>query len=657
MKPKQSFFLFLAFLMMCLDIHAKNFRIESPDGKITVEVIVDNQISWSVTMDGKQIIDPSPIALQLETETLGISPGLLKSEQKEINETTQADVPYKFKNVVDHCNQLLLNFRRDYAIRFRAYDNGVAYRFEIGKKGEITVKDEICRFNFTRGCSVLFPEEKNFQTGFEPHYTDTLLAAIGTKQFCSLPALVTTADGMKIGITETGQSRYPAMFLQGTERNSLKAIFPPFPRTEWAKSSFFYNKEVLKEKIIENESYIARVSGSITLPWRCLMLAREDVELIENNLPYILAEKKVIEDISWIKPGKAAWEWWSACNVFGVDFKSGINTDTYKYYIDFASEYGLEYIIMDGQWSEYIRIDKPSPNVDIERIISYGKEKNVRVILWVHWGALVKDLEKYLKIFSDWGAAGIKVDFLNRADQSMVSYFEDIAAVAAKNKLMVDFHGAFKANGLQRKYPNVVNFEGVYGGEMNKFTNKVTPGHNVTIPFTRMLAGPMDYTPGAMRNETEKGFNVNYSIPVSQGTRCHQAAMYVVYEAPLQMLCDNASLYRQEPEYTRFIAGVPVTWDETVGLAGRAKEYIVVARKNGDSWYIGAMTGWTAREVEVDLSFIGEGNWEMECVADGINADRFASDYILKKEKLKNKKLKISMAPGGGYAAVLRKIN
>jgi alpha-glucosidase len=386
------------------------------------------------------------------------------------------------------------------------------------------------------------------------------------------------------------------------------------------------------------------------------MLAREDVKLIENNLPYILAEKSVLEDVSWIKPGKAAWEWWSACNVFGVDFKSGINTDTYQYYIDFASEYGLEYIMMDGQWSEYIRIDKPSPNVDIEKIIGYGKQKNVDVILWVHWGALVKDLEKYLKIFSDWGAAGVKVDFLNRADQSMVSYYEDIAAVAAKNKLLVDFHGAFKANGLQRKYPNVVNFEGVYGGEMNKFSNTVTPVHNVTIPFTRMLAGPLDYTPGAMRNETAKGFTVNYAIPVSQGTRCHQAGMYIVFEAPLQMLCDNASLYLQEPEYTRFIAGVPVTWDETVGLAGRAKEYVVVARRNGDNWYIGGMTDWTTREVEVDLGFMGEGDWEIEYVADGVNADRYPSDYVLNKEKLKNKKLKISMAPGGGYAAKLKKL-
>jgi alpha-glucosidase len=586
--------------------------------------------------------------LQLENETLGNNPRITKSAIKEVNETTQAVIPYKFKNVVDHCNELLLKFKGDYAVRFRAYNNGVAYRIEVDKNGEIIVNNEVCEFNFAGGCSVLFPEEKGFQSGYERLYTDTLLAAIGEKQFCSLPALVSSHDGIKTGITETGQSDYPAMFLKKTNRNALEAIFPPFPLE-------IENLTYKSERIIKTAPYIAKISGSRALPWRCLMFAREDKQLIENNLPYILAEKNILEDVSWIKPGKVAWEWWSASNVFKVNFKSGINTETYKYYIDFASEYGLEYIIMDGGWSDRVQLDIPGEGIDIKEIIRYGKEKGVGVIVWMTGMSLDNDRERFLDVYAKWGVAGIKVDYLNRADQLMVRYYEEIASAAAKRKMLVDFHGAFKPNGLQRKYPNIVNFEGVYGGEMNKVSNKVDPIHNVTIPFTRMLAGPMDYTPGAMRNETAKGFGVNWDAPVSQGTRCHQAAMFVVYESPLQMLCDNASLYRQEPEYTHFITQIPVTWDETVALAGKVKEYIVVARRNGDNWYIGGMTNWTAREIEVDLNFIGEGNWDILYVTDGINADRYPSDYVLNKEKLKNKKLKISMAPGGGIAAILKK--
>jgi alpha-glucosidase len=647
MKPKQLFLIIA--LIICLSSNARNYVVNSPDGKINIEVKVDERIFWSVKMDGKQVLNQSPVALQIEGEKSGDSPKLLKSFTKEINETTQAVVPYKFKNVVDHCNELLLKFKGDYSIRFRAYNNGAAYRIEVSKNGEIIVNDEVCEFNFTRGCSVLFPEEKSFHSGYEHLYTDTLLAAIGEKQFCSLPALVSSADGVKIGITETGQSDYPGMFLKGTGKDALKAIFPKFP-LKIEKLTY------KSEKITETAPYIAKTSGSRALPWRCLMLAREDKQLIENNLPFVLAEKNVLEDVSWIKPGKVAWEWWSASNVFGVSFKSGINTETYKYYIDFASKYGLEYILMDGGWSDRIQLDKPSEGVDVEEIIRYGKEKKVGVILWMTEMSLINNLEKYLNKFVEWGAAGIKVDFLERADQLMVRYCEEIAAAAAKHKMLVDFHGVFKTNGLQRKYPNVLSFEGVYGGEMNKVSNKVTPGHNVTIPFTRMLAGPMDYTPGAMRNETAKGFCVNWNIPMSQGTRCHQAAMFIVYEAPLQMLCDNASLYQREPEYTRFIAQIPATWDETIALAGKVKEYLIVARKNGDNWYIGGMTNETARETEVDLGFLAEGNWKIEYVADGVNADRYPSDYVLNKEEMVNKMLKISMAPGGGYAAILKKV-
>ncbi|WP_372935591.1 glycoside hydrolase family 97 protein, partial [Mariniphaga sediminis] len=508
--------------------------------------------------------------------------------------------------------------------------------------------NEVCELNFAGNSSVLFPEEKSFISHYEQCYLDTILTAISEDRYCSLPALVTSVDGIKVGITETGQSNYPGMFLKGTGSNSLRAIFPAVPlKTEQVNST--------NEKIIEEANYIAKVNTPFALPWRCLLIARKDAELIENNIPFLLAEKCVLDDTGWIKAGKAAWEWYSVRNIYGVDFKSGINTDTYKYYIDFASANGIEYIVMDGGWSDNININQPIPSVKIKEIINYGKKKNVGVILWMFWYALLNDLNGYLDDYADWGAAGIKVDFMQRADQLMVNYYEQIASAAAKRKLLVDFHGAFKPNGLQRKYPNVLNFEGVNGGEKNKFNHKITPMHNVTLPFTRMLAGPMDYTPGAMKNETSKGFCVNYTIPMSQGTRCHQAGMYIMYESPLQTLCDNASHYLAEPKFTRFISQIPTTWDETIALSGKVKEYVVVARRNGDKWYIGGMTNWATRDMDLTLDFLDDGEWEIEFVADGINADRYPSDYKLSKEILKSKILKFSMASGGGYAAILKK--
>ncbi len=648
MKYKSILFLLAAFL--CLNASAKNFLVESPDKSLTLKVEVGDVISWSVALDGKPLIDRSVVALQLDDEVLGVNPKVTKSSTKKVNETSQAVVNYKFSNVIDRCNELLLVFKGKYSLRFRVYNNGIAYRFETGRKGGLIVKDEKMEINFAGNCSVFFPEEESFFSHYERLYLDTTLNAISGAQMCSLPALVAAPGGIKIGITETGQSDYPAMFLKGTGGNALTATFPAVPLE--LKQVGDRNEELVKQA-----GYIAKTSAPRVFPWRCMMIAREDKELIENNIPYILAERNVIGDVSWIKPGKVAWDWWNANNIYGVDFKSGVNTETYKYYIDFASEYGLEYIILDEGWSNTTKLTEVVPGMDIQELVDYGNKKGVGVILWVIWKPLYENLEEYLDTFAKWGIVGVKIDFMQRADQLMVDYYEDIAREAAKRKMLVDFHGAFKPNGLQRKYPNVINFEGVFGSEQNKWSYELTPSHNVTLPFTRMLAGPLDYTPGAMRNETAKGFSANFDNPMSQGTRCHQAGMYVIYEAPLQMLCDNPSHYLRDPEYTGFIAKMPTLWDETVALEGKVKEYLIVARRNGNDWYIGGMNDWTARDFEVDLSFLGEGGWGIEYVADGVNADRYPADYILRKEKLAGRKLKISMAPGGGYAAILKKLN
>ena len=372
---------------------------------------------------------------------------------------------------------------------------------------------------------------------------------------------------------------------------------------------------------------------------------------------YQLSSPQAIDETDWIKPGKVAWDWYNANNLRKVDFKSGLNTPTYKYYIDFASKYNLEYIILDEGWSQSTtEILTSNPDINLHEIIDYGKSKGVGVILWVLWKPLLSNLEEILNTYATWGVAGIKVDFMQRADQQMVNIFEEIAKVAAKNRLIVDFHGCFKPNGLQRTYPNVLTFEGVKGNENHKWSAQITPEHNLTLPFTRMVAGPMDYTPGAMRNANRKNFAPSFERPMSLGTRCHQLAMYIIYESPLQMLCDSPSEYLNEPEIPAFLSKIPTIWDQTIILDASVSEFILSARRSGNNWYIAAMTNHFSRNLDIVLDFLPDGEYNMEIMSDGINADRHAEDYRYEVKKVNNNtKMKIHLAAGGGFAAILTK--
>ncbi len=646
---KQFVFIFLT-LGIAFNLNAKDYSVKSPDSSIEIKVKVADAISWSVAVDGNDVLKESTISIELADKVLGTTPKVRKTSTTNINSELSAVVPYKFKEMVDHCNELAISFKEGFALRFRAYDNGVAYRWEASLKDGIEIINEVAGLNFNDGCSILFPEEVSLYSHYERAYVDTVLAGIGKGRFCSLPALVTTANGIKVGITETGQTNYPAMFLEGTGEDRLTALFPKVPvEIKMARDR--------TEDILNEAEYIAATKGSRAFPWRCLMIAREDKELVENALPFILAEENVLEDASWIKPGTVAWDWWNANNIYGVDFKAGVNTETYKYFIDFAARFGINYIILDEGWSNTTNLFEFMPGMDVHEIINYGKSKGVDVVLWVLWKPLYENLEATLDKFKEWGAVGIKVDFMQRADQLMVNYYEEIAKAAAEREFLVDFHGAFKPNGLQRKYPNVVNYEGLRGNEHHKWADYITPAHNLTLPFTRMLAGPMDYTPGAMINHDARGFKINFDSPMSQGTRAHQSSMYVLYESPLQMFCDTPSNYLKEPGYVEFMVKIPTTWDKTVALEGKIKEYLVVARKSGDNWYIGGMTDWTPREFEISLGFLEEGKWQIEYLADGINANRHLADYVIKKEMVSGKSLKISMASGGGYVAILKKVD
>ena len=395
----------------------------------------------------------------------------------------------------------------------------------------------------------------------------------------------------------------------------------------------------------------------VLFPWRVFIISENDGDLVESDLVFKLSRPLAIQNTNWIKPGRVAWDWYNANNIYGVDFEAGLNTQTYKYYIDFASNYGLEYVILDEGWSKSTtNIMEPSDQIDIQELVRYGKTKKVGIILWTLWKPLNENLEEILKLYKKWEIKGIKVDFMQRADQFMVNYYKKVVKEAAKNQLLVDFHGAFKPAGLRRAYPNLLSYEGLKGNENNKWSDIITPEHNVTLPFTRMVAGPMDFTPGAMSNAQKDNFQISWNRPMSLGTRCHQVAMYVVFESPLQMLCDSPSAYLKEKETTTFISKIPSVWDEIKVLKAKVGDYIIIARRKGKTWYIGGMTDWTGRDFEIDLSFLPSGTFKMEIMKDGTNAHRFAEDYVKETKKVTNKsRVKIKMAQGGGWAAIISK--
>jgi len=507
--------------------------------------------------------------------------------------------------------------------------------------------------NFPEGTGVWFPEEKSFISHYEALYPFMELGSIEQDRMCQVPVLFTTGDGVRIGLSETDLYDYPGLFLKKANGNTMNGVFPPKPakiveNVPWGDRS---------EKIEEVEAYIAKTEGTRNFPWRTFIITDHDADLLESNLNFLLARESDGQDFSWVKPGMVAWDWYNANNVFHVDFKAGINNDTYKYYIDFASKYGVDYIILDEGWSETtVDIKTCKEDIDVEELVKYGAERKVGIILWVLWKPLDKDMENIMKKYAEWGVKGIKVDFMQRADQDMVNYYERTVATAAKYKLMVDFHGAYKPAGLRRAYPNLLTYEGVKGNENNKWTDIINPEHTLILPFTRMLAGPMDFTPGSMRNSHLKNYKISFERPMSLGTRTHQVAMYVVYESPLQMMCESPTIYYQERETAAFIASIPVTWDETRVLDAKVGEYILIARRNGNEWYIGAMTNSEKRNLEVDLGFLPEGKYIMQAYSDGVNADRNAEDYKLEKLVIESgQKLKIELAEGGGWCSSLRK--
>jgi alpha-glucosidase len=637
----------------------KDFEIKSPDGNITLLLVSGAKLQWSVQHKGQQIIAPSAISLQLEGGLVLGDNAKIISINTEKADNVIAAVNYKKASIPDQYNQLTINCKNDYGVIFRVYNDGVAYRFFTKKKGEILLKNEEANFNFTDDYKAFIPYMwdyrggKIFNTSFEALYKEINISKFASDSLAFLPLLVDVGDNKKVVILEADLEDYPGMYLNINQtRKGFMGVYAPYPLE--TESGGYENMNIIPTKRAE---YIAKTSGTRSFPWRAIVISQSDKELLNNDMVQKLASPSRISDISWIRPGQVAWDWWNDWNISHVDFKAGYNTPTYKYYIDFAAANKINYIIMDWGWSGRTDLIKVSPDIDLQEIIDYGKQKGVDVILWASWVAVMQQMDKVFPLYAKMGVKGFKIDFIDRDDQIAVASTYEIARKAAEYHLLVDYHGVFKPTGLQRTYPNVIGYEGVKGLENVKWAIEDAPRYAVSIPFIRMMAGPMDYTPGAMRNAIRANFRPLNSAPVSQGTRCHQLAMYVVYEAPLQMLSDNPTIYMKEQECTDFITSVPTTFDETVALDGKVGEYAALARRKGDTWYAGAMSNWDERDLILDFSFLGDGIYQAVVFKDGINADHEATDY--KRDVINissGDKLSIHLSPGGGWAARIEKL-
>jgi alpha-glucosidase len=548
----------------------------------------------------------------------------------------------------DHFNELRLEMTAGFAVTFRAYDEGVAYRFETSLPArEVKVNGEGAVFRFAADFPVSYPKEEGFFSHQEREFLSLRLKDIGPDALASLPAVVDAGEGTRIAIAESDVEGYPGLWLRGSNGPALDGAFPPYPLEEKLERDRNF-------KVSKAAEYIAATRGTRTYPWRILGISRKDADLLTNSMVYLLASPSRIADTSWIKPGKVAWDWWNANNIHGVDFKSGINTATYKYYIDFAARYGLEYVILDEGWYPLGDVLKVVPTMDMEELTSYARTKNVGLILWVVAKTFDDQIDAAFDKFQKWGVKGIKVDFMQRDDQKLIDFYHRVCEAGAKRHMLVDFHGTQRTALMTRTWPNLISTEGVRGLEQAKWSDYANPEHDLTLPFTRMFLGPMDYTPGAMVNASKKNFAKVFEAPMSLGTRAHQLAMYVVYESPLQMLADTPSNYLREPEAMEFLGPVPSVWDETRVLDAKFGDSVLVARRRGTDWWIGGMTDWTARDLEVDLSFLSEGRFTLDAFADGANADRWGSDTLrTKREVGRATKLRIHLAEGGGWAARL----
>ncbi len=633
---------------------AKNTTVSSPSGNIilTLEDGTDGNLLFSISADGKQLLKPSPIGMEFEGAKKSHK---IKSSSLKKNITEEVNAPfYRNPHFSTTSNELTLKLDNGNSVVFRVFDDGVAYRFATdGKSGNI-INDETAEYNIAGDPTVYLPHSTNKKVpeamAFQNFYTVTPVSE-ASSFLAFLPVTLDYGNGLKMTIMESDLEAYPGMFVSADSiSNTLKGVFAKYP------SSTDYYPRRRQEYVTGRENFIAKTEGKRNFPWRILAITTDDTQMPVNNLVYALASPSRVEDTSWIKPGMAAWEWWNDWGLRGVPFKAGINNDTYKYFIDFAADNGIEYVVLDEGWYVPQSGDMLTtiPEIDLPMLVEYANSKGVGLWLWTVFNVLDDQLEEACKKYSDMGIKGLKVDFLDRDDQTGVEMTYRIADAAAKHNLMLDLHGFYKPTGLNRTYPNIVNFESVFGMEEMKWSDPSVdmPKYDVTFPYIRMMCGPVDFTPGAMRNATKKDWKAVYSNPVSQGTRAHQIANYIVQDSPFSMLADSPSNYLDNQECTDFITAIPTVFDSTEIIGGKMGEYIVTLRQNNDGWFAAGQTDWNPRDYELDFSFLPSAkDYKVTLLKDGVNAQKQAQDYVIENFNVNsNTKKLIHMAPGGGFA-------
>lgn len=653
MKKNQALILAVLFLVSAVMYSQKtNFEVASPNGELKAVIKLSDKIYYSITAGKEELSLNNHLGLILKDETLGLNPKLINSKTGKVNEVLKPVVPLKFSTVPNVYNYLVLHFKGGYSVEFRAFDEGIAYRFITAKKGTMEVVDEDFSVHFSTDDLLYLQEAASFKSNQEEPYSKSVVKDWrDSGKMATLPLLIDAKKHYKILISESDLSDYPCMFLKANGK-SMKAVFPKVP-TEFGPDG---DRSL---KILEEANYIAKTTGTRNFPWRYFMITKEDKQLVTNTMTLKLAPKSEIKDYSWIQPGQASWEWWNGATPYGpdVNFISGYNLDTYKYYIDFASKYGIKYIIMDEGWANSTTNPyEPNPNVDVQELIKYGKQKRVGIVLWLTWLTVDRNMEIF-KTFKEWGISGVKIDFMDRNDQVMVNFYEKVIKEAAKYQILVDFHGAFKPAGLEYKYPNLISYEGVRGME---YMDGCKPDNSLYFPFMRNAVGAMDYTPGAMISMQPEVYRSERPNSASIGTRAYQLALFVVFESGLQMLADNPTNYYREKECTEFITSVPTIWDETVALEAKIGQYAIVAKRKGSKWFIGGITNGTeeVRNFKLNLSFLKTGkSYKIISFEDGINAGYQAMDYRKKNYNVtSNDVIEVKMARNGGWAAVLEEI-
>lgn len=642
------------FLFLTIFVHftflnfAQKYDLSSPDGKLKAKIEINEVISATLSKEGKTAVTVEDIGIETGKDVHLFSElKVQKAVRNSVNETVTPVIREKAAMLTNSYNEIKLKFKSGTGITFRLFNEGLAYRLSTSVKDSLIISKENLVLNFEASDSVRFQASESFNSSYETPYEHKNISGIEKNQLCHLPLLVEKKNGLFVMITEADLYNYPGLWLKGTGKAQFEAANPPFPKKLKYTGSIYGHGQ-----IAEPENFIAKVNGTRTYPWRIFGVASNETELIANNMVYLLATPNVLEDISWIKPGVVMFDWWAKNNIYGIDFKAGVNTETAKYFIDFCAEKGFRYFLFDDGWCEKGDLLHPVAELNMAEVTEYAKNKGVDVMLWVIWHTLERQWEEAFNQFDKWGIKGIKMDFMNRDDQQMVEFYEAVAKKAAEKTMVVDFHGAYKPCGLRRKYPNLLTREALIEFEYNGWTSEVSPVHDNLLPYLRGFTGPMDYIPATMRNSTKDNFRPLGDYPMGQGTRAHAMALFVILNSPMTMLPDSPSDYYREKECTEFISKIPVEWDETKLLQGKIENYTVMARSSGKEWFIGAITNWDSRTLKLETNFLKPGKYKLEAIEDGINANSRAEDYRkIEMEFVAGEIINLNLASGGGWVA------